>query len=75
MVYSTGEGSTCSATTGMPCSTIVGFAVYSTIGCSDLAVCFVVFSIVGCFGCSGLGDIGMVMVWADKEENLLKYSF
>ena len=28
--------------------------------------------LLGATSCLGLGDIGMVMVWADEEESLLK---
>ena len=75
MVCFARDGSTCSVINGMSCSAIVGCVVCSvlcSIGCSSLAVCFVVYSTVTCFGCSGLHDIGMVVVWADEEENLLK---
>ena len=45
----------------MSCSAITG-----------LAICSIVYSTMGCFGCTGLGDVGIVVVWADEEESLLK---
>ena len=71
----TRDGFIFSATAGMSCSAIVGCPVCSivySISCSGLVVYFLVCSTVGWFGCLGLGDNGVVVIWANKEENLLK---
>ena len=62
---------------GVSYSVEVGLIVYSAV-CSmvyysDLEIC----SAMDCSGCSSLGPdcsgyVGMVVVWADEEKNLLK---
>ena len=76
-----GDGSACSAIMGVSYSVDVGLIVcsivYSMVYCSGLAVCSVVCSIIDYSSCSSLGSdcagyVGMAVVWADEEENLLK---
>ena len=42
------------------------------IGYYGLPISSVVCSTIGCSGYTGLGDVGIVVVWADEEESLLK---
>ena len=76
MVCSAEDDFTCSAATEVPYFAIIGLticsAVCSMIGCSGLAVSSIICFTMGCSGCTGLGDVGIVLVWPDEEESLLK---
>ena len=71
MSYSIGADFTCSITIEV-CDSAFRESCSATIG---FAICSVVCSVVGYSDCSNLVGVGVIGVWTDDEEILLKIFF